>query len=305
VASDTAVVVTLRAMGVSWDRLNDVRDVRRYEEVHSRLSAFSPRCDVTAVVHVFYPGLWPQVQERLARAERPLDVVVTTPLRDWRPPVDSRLTGWPEPVVLRVPNRGRDVLPFVRVCSGLRERGVDVVVKVHTKKSSHFDGGSSWFEQCLDGLMPDRATIEDLRRASQSPGFGVAGPAELFFPLSVYLRGIKEPLSRELERLHGPMTAQRVLASPDMFGFFAGTMFWTRLAHLDELFAKLRLASFEKESGQTDSTMAHVVERLFSLEAQLRHRQVLNSRTGQTLGSPVARAALPGWAAGGADGAHG
>jgi lipopolysaccharide biosynthesis protein len=54
-----------------------------------------------------------------------------------------------------------------------------------------------------------------------------------------------------------------VLALP----LVAGSMFWARTEALLPLYALVDSADFESESGQTDGTMAHAIERLFSVSA--------------------------------------
>ena len=54
-----------------------------------------------------------------------------------------------------------------------------------------------------------------------------------------------------------------VLACP----LVAGSMFWARTEALWPLYALVDPTDFESEKGQTDGTMAHAIERLFSVGA--------------------------------------
>jgi lipopolysaccharide biosynthesis protein len=157
-------------------------------------------------------------------------------------------------------NRGRDILPFLRVADRLLDEGEDVVLKLHTKRSTHRADGDRWRRELLSRLLaPGRAgCIVDAMARDAS--LGLVAPEGHVQPLGFYW-GANEDAVGHLARRMG-------IAPPDVDGgkFVAGSMFWCRLealrplldAHLDEW-------EFEPEAGQLDGTFAHAVERAFSM----------------------------------------
>lgn len=156
-------------------------------------------------------------------------------------------------------NRGRDVLPFLRVADRLLEEGEDVVLKLHTKQSTHRRDGEEWRKDLLFRLLAPRRVAGIHAALSADPGLGMVAPEGHVQPLHYYW-GANESRVQYL-------AARAGLPPPHVENdtFVSGSMFWVRLealrplldAHLDEW-------EFESESGQVDGTFAHAVERLFA-----------------------------------------
>ena len=70
---------------------------------------------VLVIVHVFYPELWPPLAERIALIPAPVDLVVTLVEGRSEALADSIVAQFPDVRFEVVPNRGRDMWPFVRV----------------------------------------------------------------------------------------------------------------------------------------------------------------------------------------------
>jgi lipopolysaccharide biosynthesis protein len=168
-------------------------------------------------------------------------------------------------------NRGRDILPFLRVANRLLDEGEDVVLKLHTKKSLHRQDGDAWRRELVSRLLPDRQTdrlflFDEFRR---KPELGILAPDGHLQPIS-YFWGLNENNVHYLaHRLGVPVP------DPGVDTFVSGSMFWMRLSALRPLLdAHLGLWEFEPEEGQVDGTMAHAVERVFALAARSAGYQV-------------------------------
>jgi lipopolysaccharide biosynthesis protein len=258
---------TARRLG---DRLGARRAERRYRE---RLSGTvgAARGETAVAVHAWYAELWPALAERLRGLDgHAFDLFVTVPEDD--PSLASAIRReFPEAMVTPVPNRGRDVLPFLMLATELRRAGYAHVLKLHTKRSAHYSGGGAWRERLLEHLLPrDPELIAELFRVLADEATGVVGPAGEYYPLGVNYAANREAIAGLLGRTHSHEDARRIDADASHYGFFAGSMFWARLDALAPILdQRLAPADFEPERGQFDGTLAHAVERAFSLVPEL------------------------------------
>jgi lipopolysaccharide biosynthesis protein len=163
-------------------------------------------------------------------------------------------------------NRGRDVLPFLQVAGRLYDEGVRIVLKLHTKRSTHRQDGETWRRELVEKLLaPERAT-SILAAFRQRPELGLVASEGHLQPLSYYW-GANQANVEYLCRRTGIPTPD-----PGHDRFIAGTMFWARLdAMLPLLDSHLGTWEFEDEAGQVDGTLAHAVERVFCLTARYQH----------------------------------
>lgn len=159
-----------------------------------------------------------------------------------------------------LPNRGRDILPFLHVANRLLDEGVDVVLKLHTKRSPHRADGDDWRRELVEKIgSPGRAATIAAAFA-QDPGLGLVGPEGHMQPMANYWGDNAETVAY-LSALMGMPTPR-----PGSDDFIAGSMFWIRLEALRPLLdTKLHSSDFEPELGQLDGTLAHAVERIFAL----------------------------------------
>ena len=109
---------------------------------------------VLVIAHVFYPELWPALAERIARIPAPVDLVVTLVEGRSEALADSIVAQFPDVRFEVVPNRGRDMWPFVRVVELGLVGDYDAVLKLHTKASVHRIDGDAWRDRLLDSLCP-------------------------------------------------------------------------------------------------------------------------------------------------------
>ena len=110
---------------------------------------------IVVALHLFYQDLWPEFAFFLARISQPFHLVVTTPL------VASNLANevrrvFPTADVMTLPNRGRDVGPFLHLLhEGVFDR-FDLVLKLHGKKTGSSGYGATF------GHLWRRASLLDL-----------------------------------------------------------------------------------------------------------------------------------------------
>ncbi|WP_093536190.1 glycoside hydrolase family 99-like domain-containing protein [Stenotrophomonas rhizophila] len=157
--------------------------------------------------------------------------------------------------VMAFANHGRDVLPFLHVANRLLEEGEDVVLKLHTKRSTHMQHGAQWRQELLQQLLGDGHGAQAVARFARDRQLGLLAPAGHLLPVREYVGANHATLQRLQVRLG---------LQKDILGaqFSAGSMFWVRLAALRPLLdAHLPPSAFETEQGQIDGTLAHALER--------------------------------------------
>jgi lipopolysaccharide biosynthesis protein len=213
-----------------------------------------------AVIHVWYVDLLEEIVTMLARSGMKWRVIITT-TEEKATDVDEELKRLGvEASVFVGENRGRDILPFIRVADRLLNEGEDIVLKLHTKRSPHLAEGGRWRQELLERLASPHRAGDIFERFRVDPQLGIVAPEGHVHPLH-YFWGNNADHVEYLCRLIGLPEPE---AESDIF--VAGSMFWVRLSSLGDLLdAQLDEWQFEAESGQLDGTMAHAVERVFAL----------------------------------------
>jgi lipopolysaccharide biosynthesis protein len=134
------------------------------------------------------------------------------------------------------------------------------VLKLHGKRSTHREDGDAWRRELLDKLLAPARAARILSAFAEDPRLGIVHAEGHLQPLHYYW-GENEANVDYVCRLAG-------IPAPDVEhdSFVAGSMFWLRPDALRLLLdAHLGLLDFESEAAQLDGTLAHALERSFSL----------------------------------------
>jgi lipopolysaccharide biosynthesis protein len=235
----------------------------------------APTAKVAVCIHLYHTDKWDLLVRRLANlGDEPFDLFVTL-ARPKRRFAATIRADFADAHIMVVPNRGRGTLPFIKTAQVLLKEQYEVVLKLHCKKSGAEQDGGAYLEVVLDRLLPGSpGLVREIVGRLLSQEAALIGPSEVYVPLDMAFLANKEHLAALMGRLCDPDVARQVLDHPDGYGFFAGSMFWARLDELAPLL-NFRAYDFEPERGQINGTLAHVLERLFSLLPRLGGRQVL------------------------------
>jgi hypothetical protein len=218
---------------------------------------------IAVVCHVYYLDLWQELAEQIAHISAPFDLYVTISdqagATELAEQIAKRFAGADVRILL---NQGRDILPFVSVLNAHALDGYYLVCKIHTKKSPHRFDGSYWRRKLVFGVLGSAENIKDILRGfNADPQLGmVVANGEIY-------EGDKGWLGNR-SRCEELATTLGLALSDYPSRFACGSIFWCRgnaLKPLKEL--SLTAASFEPETGSVDGTLAHAIERLFSIFA--------------------------------------
>lgn len=223
------------------------------------------RAPQAVVVHVYYHDLWPEIAARLAELDFPFDLYVTISDRGEEGEAERLAekvrAAFPGALAVPMPNRGRDIFPFVHlVNSGLLD-GYRAVAKIHTKKSPHRTDGEDWRHKLIDGILPAKGAARKLAAFLADPEAGIWVADGQHY---------KNPgwWGQNLDITAWLMRRIGIRVTPELLEFPAGSMYWLKPVMI-ALIRGLQLdqSLFESECGQVDGTLAHAVERALGFMA--------------------------------------
>lgn len=221
---------------------------------------------IAAVIHLYYPDLWPEFRSVIEAIPEAVDVYVSTPLLIADAVRACVVRDCPDAVVFGTRNIGRDVLPFLHVLRSVGAERYRYVLKLHSKKSVHMDtddnnqmlgGGEAWRRKSIEELSGCAQRVSDLLNLMDADErIGLIAPAGQLFRQDTWRCGTGNLVARLCAELGIPSEAET---------FGAGTMFWVRPAAIASLVsADSKLLDFEREAGQVDGTLHHAIERAFA-----------------------------------------
>jgi hypothetical protein len=210
------------------------------------------------ILHFFYLDLWAEVQKYLHNMHMPFDLYITTPTENYALAKQLIHSDFPEATIFSVPNQGRDIAPFFHVTNIIDIYQYTAICKIHTKKSFHVDSGPQWRNDLYEKLLGAPELISSILNTFDSnPLIGMIAPEGHIVPFKNYFGGNKKHISQLLTKLNLPFEKLAPY-------FIAGDMFWFRPQAIQTLTnLHLTYSQFELETGQTDGTLAHAIERLF------------------------------------------
>jgi len=246
--------------GLAEGRIKDATQVDRLPNFGGVIPRFDLRRDIAPYaihLHLYYPDLWPEFQDRLSGVDVPFDFYVTLTWRgaetEWL--ADQIKEAFPNAQVFPVANKGRDILPFISLINAGAFEGYEAICKLHGKKSPHRDDGDTWRQHLVAGILPKNTLGRDLGRFldDRDAAFWVADGQS--YPVRNWWgsnRATTEAMLRRVE-LDG---------QPDKYDFPAGSVYWVKPLIIGMIRGmKLSADLFEPEEGQIDGTLAHAFER--------------------------------------------
>lgn len=218
---------------------------------------------VGIALHLFHGDLLAEFRDCFANLPVPFSLLVSVPDREAAERARAGFEGMPGLRALSVrvvANRGRDWAPLL-VDFRDEVRRLDVVCHVHSKKSLYTGRGrDDWRGSLLDALLGSRARVGWILGMFQADReLGLVFP-ETFAAMPHWAHGWLRNAAQ------GAELARRLGFSIDAdasFDYPVGSMFWARVDALRPLLdLGLSTRDFPEETGQTDGTLQHALERL-------------------------------------------
>jgi lipopolysaccharide biosynthesis protein len=208
-----------------------------------------PSVKTAAVAHLYYADLWPELAFYLRNLPEDAHLYVTmaTDSSEDR----AVLKDFPRAEIVRFPNVGRDIAPFIALLPELQK--FDVVCKIHTKRNIR--GNSRWRRELLRGVLDDRNLVNKILETFETrPRLLVVGSSVFYLDGEKYLFKNRALLEQHFGEI------------PEAFGFFGGTMFWVRPQMLSDFPDRYPTSAFVPHTD-IDGHLEHAIERLIGLRA--------------------------------------
>ena len=231
----------------------------------------TPRIGV--IVHAFYSDIWHEIRDHLRTWQVPFRLYLSVPEGRYGEATAQLQKEFPGATVIEVPNRGRDIAPFLVLAKTAISDGMDILCKVHTKRSAHLSNGEEWRRDLLRKVLGWGDYPQSVVSAFQeNPAIG------LIIPQGHATSAARHWGANRLRVLHlAKRIRYRGLSAN--FVFPAGSMFWIRADALRPILElDLGVEDFEQEAGQDDGTLAHALERFLPLAAKLRGYRTVDTR---------------------------
>jgi glycosyltransferase involved in cell wall biosynthesis len=218
-------------------------------------------------LHVYYPDLLPDIMSHLEANRCRPDLLVSVTSEEAYDLVARRIEAYSGRIaaIEVVPNRGRDVGPFLTQFGRRILSEYAYVGHIHTKKTEVLkdkDLGRIWFRFLMENLLGGSSgamadTILAFLKADPSLG--------LVFPDDPNALGwnANRRFAEELASKLG------ITELPQHFNFPVGTMFWARTSALSPLLdLNLQWDDYPREPVPYDGTLLHAIERFWPLLLQ-------------------------------------
>lgn len=207
------------------------------------------------VIHAWYLDALPELLQAVKDSGLQARLVITTSA-DRQAQVQSIADAQDMPAeIWAYDNHGLDILPFLHAADRLLQQNESLVLKLHTKRSTHRDNGDQWRREMVDALLGPARAAANLAHLQADPHLGLMAPAGHLLDVADYMGGN----AQRMERLWAQLGLD---GAPGDGQFASGSMFWVRLQALRPLLDGHLLPSmFDVEAGQIDGTLAHAIER--------------------------------------------
>jgi lipopolysaccharide biosynthesis protein len=215
-------------------------------------------------LHVFYPDLLPDIMSRLSCNRSRPDLLVSVASAEARDVVARCLESYEGKVAALevVPNRGRDIGPFLTQFGRRIVSEYAYVGHIHTKKTEAAKDatvGKAWFEFLMAHLLGGSSgAMADAVLASMNAD----GSLGIVFPEDPNALGwgTNRRFAEQLASKTG------ITKLPQHFNFPVGSMFWARTCALSPLIdMNLQWEDYPREPLPHDGTLLHAIERLLPL----------------------------------------
>jgi lipopolysaccharide biosynthesis protein len=216
---------------------------------------------IAIVVHAFYEDVFCEIMIKIKKLRvRNIKLFVTTSTGTFENINRILINSGINFDIMECENRGRDVLPLLKILNIIIKQNYKFVLKIHTKKSTHRTDGHLWREEIFTELLTERFIFTSINAMTIHKDIAMVAPQNSLLPMTTYW-GTNNYRVLALSKVLG--VSRNEVKS---LNFIAGTMFFTKIEILERLLhLDIEESDFEDECGQTDGTLAHAIERFLAV----------------------------------------
>ncbi|MBA3706834.1 MAG: glycoside hydrolase family 99-like domain-containing protein, partial [Bacteroidetes bacterium] len=212
--------------------------------------------DIAVVLHLFYVDLWEEMKKELKNFNKPIDLYININNNATIKEIEKIKKDYPKAKIYSFENRGRDILPFLKILKIILPLNYSAICKIHTKKSPHRDDGNEWRNSLIKGLIgtPERIN-QSIKLLEKDTGIVVSKGNLYSYKMWI---GSNAELVEDFAK-------KANIQIPDDFMFPAGAMFWIKPKVFQKIVDHMDEKDFFVEEGHLDGTIAHACERIVGL----------------------------------------
>jgi len=246
----------------------DIADVKFYPlPILNQKKILSP-LKVAVIIHVYYSDLFDEMLSYVDNIEyEPSLFISVNSKEDYQKIKKTLATKRYRNISIKiVPNRGRDIAPFlIEFSQQLQE--FDLCCKIHSKKSLYLGKDQKeWREHLFYNLLGNKKIVNDIINAFyNNENLGLLFSDSYYFIHFSWFSWTnnKEVVRTILQKLN--LNSLLSLLNKTYIDFPAGSMFWFRPKALSPLLnTNFSYHDFPEEPINSDGTIAHGIERLIA-----------------------------------------
>ncbi len=216
-------------------------------------------------VHLYYFEQLPYILNSLKNiVDCEWDLFVS--VCDFNPNISKSILNFkPDAQIIKVENKGYDILPFLKIIRSVNLEDYDCVLKIHTKNKKNIfinlNGykftDNFWGEHLIDSYLKSKKIFKRNLQLIRTPDIGMVADSRFI------LRFLHTPD----DNLFLDVLKNRFNIKSDYKYYLAGTMFFIKSDILKNLLTyQIDDDEFPSEQKTNDeATMAHVLERFFTV----------------------------------------
>jgi len=216
-------------------------------------------------LHLYYTEMADDILARIARCKSRPDLLISVAGQEALEAVEESLLkhGLGAKRIAIVPNKGRDIGPFLTEFGREITGNYEIIGHIHSKKTDSIkDRGlvRDWVDFLYGNLLAHKESMMDsiLKKMGEDPSIGLVFPDDPFVMGWGDNKQIAEKLLERMKISRGKLF--------ENINFPVGTMFWARTKALKPLFdLNLSWSDYPDEPLPYDGSMLHAIERILPI----------------------------------------